>query len=58
MLNNSTLPSPVSKENCHTSLARVSKYGKELHHLLALAAKEKRGYFLHQKKLLDFRGRF
>ena len=50
MLYNSTLPSPVSKENLFTSLPRVSKYGKELHHLLALPAKENRGYFLHEKK--------
>ena len=38
------------------SFARTSREtsgyeaGKELYHLLALAAKQKRGYFLHQKK--------
>ena len=51
---NSTLTSPVSKEVCSTSPPRVSKYGKELHHLLALPAKEKRGYFLHRKHCLIF----
>ena len=51
---NSTLTSPVCKEICSTSFPRVSKYGKELHHLLALPAKEKRGYFLHRKHCLIF----
>ena len=46
---NSTLTSPVCKEICSTSFPRVSKYGKELHHLLTLPAKEKRSYFLHRK---------
>ena len=54
MRDNCTLTSPVCKEICSTSFPRVSKYGKELHHLLALPATEKRGYFLHRKNCLIF----